>query len=62
MQVNFNAEIVREARQLGTALRAYPKTISCFQNAFLMPQQVNYKDFISNGYDELVKKQMNLKK
>lgn len=62
MQVNFNAEIVKEARQLGTALRGHPKTISCFQNAFLMPQQVKYKDFIANGYDELVKKQVNLKK
>lgn len=38
MQVNFNSEIVREARQLGAALRGHPKTISCLQNAFLMPQ------------------------
>jgi hypothetical protein len=40
-------------------MTSHPKTISCFDNAFLMPGRVSYKEDIANRYDEVLKKRMN---
>jgi len=43
----FNTETVRETKSL--------KGLKCQQNRFIMPKQIKYNDYISKGYDELVR-------
>jgi hypothetical protein len=43
----FNTETISEVKSL--------KGLKCIQNRFIMPKQINYNDYISKGYDELVK-------